>query len=257
MPDEPARGGRRVPQAHQARGHPPPDAVHRPDHARRSTPAPIAAQLEALHAPIAPPDRPLPPRGEVARRAPRRPGCGRALRARISARPIRTGCAASPRPPSRSGSAELPPKRYRELFQRDQRDRPGPREAPSMSTPDPVTIGLVATSDRASQGVYRDEGIPALESWLAGALAEPRRASSAASSPTTAPTIEATLVELVDRRRLPSRRDHRRHRARAARRDAGGHARGRRPGNARLRRADAAHRASSSCPPRSSRARSR
>ena len=33
---------------------------------------------------------------------------------------------------------------------------------------DAVRIGLVATSDRASQGVYRDEGIPALEQWLAG-----------------------------------------------------------------------------------------
>ena len=37
-----------------------------------------------------------------------------------------------------------------------------------MSAHDPVTIGLVAASDRASQGVYRDEGIPALEAWLAG-----------------------------------------------------------------------------------------
>ena len=38
---------------------------------------------------------------------------------------------------------------------------------------DAVRIGLVATSDRASQGVYRDEGIPALETWLAGALLNP------------------------------------------------------------------------------------
>ena len=32
-----------------------------------------------------------------------------------------------------------------------------------MSTHDAVKIGLVSTSDRAAQGVYRDEGIPALD----------------------------------------------------------------------------------------------
>jgi len=31
-----------------------------------------------------------------------------------------------------------------------------------VSAHDPVRIGLIATSDRASQGVYKDEGIPAL-----------------------------------------------------------------------------------------------
>ena len=62
---------------------------------------------------------------------------------------------------------------------------------------DSVRIGLVATSDRASQGVYRDEGIPALEQWLAGALANPitfeRRLI-----PDERAVIEATLKELVD-----------------------------------------------------------
>jgi molybdopterin adenylyltransferase len=67
-----------------------------------------------------------------------------------------------------------------------------------MSTPDPVTIGLVAASDRASQGVYRDEGIPALESWLAGALLNPIRFEKRLI-PDDRATIEATLVELVDR----------------------------------------------------------
>jgi molybdopterin adenylyltransferase len=66
-----------------------------------------------------------------------------------------------------------------------------------VSTHDPVRIGLVATSDRASQGVYRDEGIPALEQWLAGtllnALAFERRLI-----PDERPVIEATLRELVD-----------------------------------------------------------
>jgi molybdopterin adenylyltransferase len=29
-----------------------------------------------------------------------------------------------------------------------------------------ITFGLIATSDRASSGVYADEGIPALKNWL-------------------------------------------------------------------------------------------
>ena len=64
---------------------------------------------------------------------------------------------------------------------------------------DSVKVGLVATSDRASQGVYRDEGIPALEQWLAAALLNPvtfeRRLI-----PDERPVIEATLKELVDER---------------------------------------------------------
>ena len=34
-----------------------------------------------------------------------------------------------------------------------------------------LVVGLVSVSDRASAGVYRDEGIPALKDWLAGAIA--------------------------------------------------------------------------------------
>ena len=66
-----------------------------------------------------------------------------------------------------------------------------------MSTHDPVRIGLVATSDRASQGVYRDEGIPALEQWLAGACANPL-AFEKRLIPDERSVIEATLKELVD-----------------------------------------------------------
>jgi molybdopterin adenylyltransferase len=62
---------------------------------------------------------------------------------------------------------------------------------------DPVKVGLVAASDRASQGVYRDEGIPALEEWLSKALLNPvtfeRRLI-----PDERAVIEATLIELVD-----------------------------------------------------------
>ena len=38
---------------------------------------------------------------------------------------------------------------------------------------EPVRLGLVSVSDRASQGVYRDEGLPALEEWLGKAVASP------------------------------------------------------------------------------------
>jgi len=69
-----------------------------------------------------------------------------------------------------------------------------------MSSPhDSVRIGLVATSDRASQGVYRDEGIPALEQWLAGALMNPIEFERRLI-PDERATIEATLRELVDER---------------------------------------------------------
>ena len=60
-----------------------------------------------------------------------------------------------------------------------------------------VRIGLVATSDRASQGIYRDEGIPALEQWLAGALLNPLELERRLI-PDERPVIEATLKELVD-----------------------------------------------------------
>ena len=69
-----------------------------------------------------------------------------------------------------------------------------------MSDHDTVRIGLVATSDRASQGVYRDEGIPALEQWLAAALANPLELERRLI-PDEQPVIEATLRELVDERR--------------------------------------------------------
>jgi molybdopterin adenylyltransferase len=65
---------------------------------------------------------------------------------------------------------------------------------------DSVRIGLVATSDRASQGVYRDEGIPALEAWLAGALLNPL-AFERRLIPDERAGIEATLRELADEAR--------------------------------------------------------
>jgi molybdopterin adenylyltransferase len=70
----------------------------------------------------------------------------------------------------------------------------------SASPHDAVRVGLVATSDRASQGVYRDEGIPALEQWLAAALENPLEFERRLI-PDEKAVIESTLKELVDVRR--------------------------------------------------------
>ena len=62
---------------------------------------------------------------------------------------------------------------------------------------DPVTIGVVSISDRASTGVYQDKGIPALKDWLTQALKNPITWVERLI-PDEAPTITATLRELVD-----------------------------------------------------------
>jgi len=65
------------------------------------------------------------------------------------------------------------------------------------SQPDQLIIGLVSVSDRASGGQYADEGLPALKSWLAAALASPWQVHERLI-PDDRPTIETTLVHLVD-----------------------------------------------------------
>ncbi len=60
-----------------------------------------------------------------------------------------------------------------------------------------LKIGLVSISDRASQGVYEDQGIPALRTWLNTALISPWEAV-ARVIPDEQPEIEATLKDLVD-----------------------------------------------------------
>ncbi|MFM1987586.1 MAG: hypothetical protein RJA99_543 [Pseudomonadota bacterium] len=61
----------------------------------------------------------------------------------------------------------------------------------------PLRVGLVSISDRASGGVYADAGIPALQDWLGRALASPWIAETRLI-PDERPVIERTLVELVD-----------------------------------------------------------
>ncbi|MDP1648371.1 MAG: molybdopterin adenylyltransferase [Rubrivivax sp.] len=63
--------------------------------------------------------------------------------------------------------------------------------------PERVRIGLVSVSDRASTGVYADQGIPALRDWLARALLNPVEWHERLI-PDEAPRISATLCELVD-----------------------------------------------------------
>ncbi|MBM2884482.1 molybdopterin adenylyltransferase [Chromobacterium amazonense] len=60
-----------------------------------------------------------------------------------------------------------------------------------------LKIGLVSISDRASQGVYEDKGLPALQDWLARALATPF-ATVTRLIPDEQPGIEAALKALVD-----------------------------------------------------------
>ncbi len=60
-----------------------------------------------------------------------------------------------------------------------------------------LVIGLVSVSDRASGGVYQDQGIPALEEWLARALTTPYRLETRLIADERA-LIEATLTDLVD-----------------------------------------------------------
>jgi molybdopterin adenylyltransferase len=60
-----------------------------------------------------------------------------------------------------------------------------------------IKIGLVSISDRASSGVYEDQGIPALKEWLGLALKTPWE-HVARIIPDEQDEIEATLCDLVD-----------------------------------------------------------
>ena len=62
---------------------------------------------------------------------------------------------------------------------------------------DAVKIGIVSISDRASTGVYEDQGLPALQAWLERALHNPIT-FEARLIPDEHATISQTLIELVD-----------------------------------------------------------
>ncbi|HEY5798589.1 MAG TPA: molybdopterin adenylyltransferase [Burkholderiaceae bacterium] len=79
-----------------------------------------------------------------------------------------------------------------------------------------LKVGLVSISDRASQGTYEDQGIPALLAWLERALTTPFEAVTRLI-PDDRAGIEAALIDLVDTQRCtlvlttggtgPARRD--------------------------------------------------
>ncbi|HEU4621243.1 MAG TPA: molybdopterin adenylyltransferase [Burkholderiaceae bacterium] len=81
---------------------------------------------------------------------------------------------------------------------------------------DLARVGLVSISDRASSGAYQDQGIPALRDWLTSACRSPLEFVERLI-PDDRPTIEATLIDLVDNERCalvlttggtgPARRD--------------------------------------------------
>ena len=63
--------------------------------------------------------------------------------------------------------------------------------------PDELIIGLVSISDRASAGVYEDQGVPALRDWFSQALTSPWQMETRLI-PDDQATIEKTLIALVD-----------------------------------------------------------
>ena len=63
-----------------------------------------------------------------------------------------------------------------------------------------LVIGLVSISDRASAGVYKDEGIPSLKEWLTSAIASPKWRDETRLIADEQPAIERTLKELADER---------------------------------------------------------
>ncbi|MEY3721277.1 MAG: hypothetical protein RL618_1796 [Pseudomonadota bacterium] len=65
------------------------------------------------------------------------------------------------------------------------------------TNPDELIIGLVSISDRASSGVYEDQGVPALRDWFTQALASSWQMQTRLI-PDEQPQIEKTLIELVD-----------------------------------------------------------
>jgi len=62
---------------------------------------------------------------------------------------------------------------------------------------DNVKIGLLSVSDRASAGVYQDQGLPALEEWLRHAVKNPLTIISRVI-PDERSLIESTLIEFAD-----------------------------------------------------------
>lgn len=63
--------------------------------------------------------------------------------------------------------------------------------------PNELLIGLVSISDRASTGVYEDQGVPALRDWFSQAISSPWQMETRLI-PDEQALIEQTLIALVD-----------------------------------------------------------
>src|SRR5437870_2172261 len=183
-------GSRARGEAHQEpRGQASADAVHRSLDARHRSgrdPQPSRRDRRQLRAG----ERGSPPPRNFARApAQRRRGAHR-LR-----------CAASGRRPS--GIAQLD-KEFAQAAARGQphASLPGPVPLHSaMQMSEELIVGLVSISDRASAGVYRDEGIPSLKEWLHSAIASPAWRDETRLIADEMAIIESTLVDLVDETR--------------------------------------------------------
>ena len=66
-----------------------------------------------------------------------------------------------------------------------------------MTTLDPIRIGVVSISDRASSGTYEDKGLPALQDWLGRALQNPLQ-FDAHLIPDEQALISQTLIDCVN-----------------------------------------------------------
>lgn len=62
---------------------------------------------------------------------------------------------------------------------------------------EPVKIGIVSISDRASAGIYTDQGLPALQAWLQSALHNPIHFEARLIADEQK-VIEDTLIALTD-----------------------------------------------------------
>jgi len=69
--------------------------------------------------------------------------------------------------------------------------------AAAEATFDSIRIGIVSVSDRASSGVYEDQGLPALKEWLGRTLRNPLQ-FDARLIPDEQAQISATLIDLVN-----------------------------------------------------------
>ncbi|PXZ00217.1 molybdopterin adenylyltransferase [Commensalibacter melissae] len=65
-----------------------------------------------------------------------------------------------------------------------------------------IKIGLVSVSDRASQGIYEDKGLPALKNWLNKAVLNEKQYIEHLI-PDEQDLIEKTLIDLVDNQDCP------------------------------------------------------